>query len=150
MTTNDKTQDSHQADPSGSVSPSAFTAGIVERLEDGIPATELHDRGGSVIGYDCHLGNAEDLMDEAAECITDLLEALKPFAAIAAPRHPIEEPNGPSAIDLMTCNGEYDELGMTSYTGAGPGAVILDGDWFRKARAAISKATSNTGVGNGE
>lgn len=70
--------------------------------------------------------------------IFELEQALKPFAAIAAPRHPIEEPDGPSAIDLMTCNGEYDELGMTSYTGAGPGAVILDGDWFREARAALS------------
>lgn len=80
--------------------------------------------------------------------IAKLQAALEPFAAIAAPRHPTEEPDGPSAIDLMTSNGEYDELGMTSYTGAGPGAVILDADWFRKARAALTAETGGRNEGS--
>lgn len=65
-----------------------------------------------------------------------LREALEPFAALARTRYP-EEGGAPSWIDLMTCNGEQDEIELRSHTAAHGRTHVIDGDAFRNALAAL-------------
>lgn len=64
-------------------------------------------------------------------------EALEPFAALARERYP-EEGGAPSVIDIMTRNGEFDELELRSMVAASDRTDTLDGADFRRALDALA------------
>ena len=66
--------------------------------------------------------------------------ALEPFAALARVRYP-EEGGAPSWIDIMTANGEQDEIELRSHTAANSRTHVLTGDDFRNALAALAEKT---------
>lgn len=75
--------------------------------------------------------------DDQARRVKELEAGLKPFADLAAVRYP-EEGGAPSWIDLMTQNGEHDEIELRSHVAAWSGSFTLDGDVFRRAAALLS------------
>ncbi len=73
-----------------------------------------------------------------------LRAALEPFAALARMRHP-DEGGSPSWVDIMTANGEQDEIELRSHTAADPLSVILQGDDFRAAECALALSPTSGG-----
>jgi len=65
--------------------------------------------------------------------------ALKPFADLAAVRYP-DEGGAPSHIDIITANGEQDEIELRSHTAVSDHSVVLCGNDFRAALEAASQA----------
>ena len=64
--------------------------------------------------------------------VEELVEALKPFAALARQRYP-NEGGAPSFIDIMTRDGEFNELELRSHVAASDHVETLDAEDFRRA-----------------
>lgn len=86
----------------------------------------------------CSPDNIRLLLDhiETLEArVATLSAALEPFSGLAAVRYP-EEGGARSHIDIMTDNGEQDEIELRSFTAASNHTVVISGQDFRVALAA--------------
>lgn len=75
-------------------------------------------------------GNADAVT--MAQEILNLRAALEPFAALARGRYP-DEGGAPSFIDIMTNDGEFNELELRSHVAVSDHIEILDAEDFRRA-----------------
>ena len=70
--------------------------------------------------------------------LSELAEALRPFAALAAERYP-EEGGAISTIDIMTLQGEWDELELRGSMAVSRTTATLDGSDFRNALRVLTE-----------
>lgn len=87
-------------------------AGLIAELREGIPATELTDKRGGVLGYDCHVGNAEALMDRAADAIERLTANQSEGEAVDRSHNWIKSPLGHGESYCTQCHGTNREIAV--------------------------------------
>jgi hypothetical protein len=119
--------------------------GLVERLRKksvGLTASSDTIR---VTVYPALLREAASTISSLQERLAEAVEALRPFARLAQPIHPVEEPNGHSTIDWMTRQGEDEELSLSSTVGPSRDEARLFADDFRRAASVLCRIEGGDG-----
>lgn len=91
-----------------------------------------------VAGRQSCIGDCNDEIVSMATEVLALREAAEPFVKLARRRYP-KDGGAPSFIDIMTNDGEQDELELRSLTAASDHIEIIDASDFRRLLEIVAR-----------